>query len=180
MKKTFALVALAGLIVALLAACGGSKDHNDADITFAQQMVPHHEQAIVMADQALKTSKDSDVLALAKQIKAAQGPEIKSMNAWLKKWDATGNDHGDMAGMDHSDTGMGMMSDDEMMSLDNAAGKKFDTQWLTLMIKHHQGAVAMAKTERADGEYPAAKKLAAAVIKGQEAEITTMKGLMGS
>lgn len=178
MKKLLGLTAIAGLVIALLSACGGTSDHNDADVAFASGMVPHHEQAIVMADQALKTSTDSDVLALAKQIKAAQAPEIKSMNAWLDKWDAKGSDHGTMAGMDHGDSGMGMMSDDEMKSLGKTAGKDFDVRWLTLMIKHHEGAVAMAKTERADGKNPAAKKLAGTITTGQTAEIAHMKELL--
>lgn len=180
MKKLLGLLALVGLLTALLTACGGSSDHNDADVTFAQQMVPHHEQAVEMADAALKGSKNQNVLSLAKQIKAAQDPEITMMNQWLKDWDEQTSGHGGMGGMDADDSGMGMMTDEEMTSLDDATGQEFDTSWLTLMIKHHEGAIAMARTEGKDGSNAEAMKLATAIISGQQSEITTMKGLLRS
>lgn len=79
MKKLLGLLAFIGLLAATLAACGGAKDYNDADVAFAQEMVPHHEQAVEMAGAALRTSKDADVRALATQIRAAQDPEIETM-----------------------------------------------------------------------------------------------------
>ncbi len=176
MKKLLGLVALTGLILALLSACGGKSDHNDADISFASGMVPHHEQAVVMADQALKTSKNDVVRALATNIKAAQDPEITKMKSWLDDWDSHGSmDHGDMGSMGH---GEGMMSDDEMKSLDSATGAAFDTAWLNLMIKHHEGAVAMSKTELKDGTSAKAKKLARQIITSQNGEIANMKELL--
>ena len=82
----------------LLAACGGSDsagpgsttktatNFNDADVTFTQDMIPHHQQAVEMADLALMHAKSAEVVGLAKQIKAAQDPEIKTMTGWLKTW----------------------------------------------------------------------------------------------
>ena len=59
------------------------------DVMFAQMMVPHHEQAVEMADLALqKDSVSTEVTSLAEQIKQAQGPEIQTMNSWLKEWNA--------------------------------------------------------------------------------------------
>ena len=175
MKKSFGLLALAGLLAATLAACGDAKTHNDADVAFAQEMIPHHEQAVEMADQALETSDDTDVRALATQIKAAQDPEIETMTTWLEDWDAA-MDHADTEGMDH---GGGMMTDAEMKSLATTTGDDFDTALLTLMIKHHDGAVATAETELDDGKSAEAKKLAQQIIDAQEAEITIMRGLLG-
>ncbi len=177
MKKLLGLGAVLTLLLAGLGACGGSSDHNDADTAFASGMVPHHEQAVVMADQALKTSTNDVVRALATQIKNAQGPEITTMKSWLDDWDSHSSmDHGDMA-MDH---GEGMMSDAEMSSLDTATGAAFDTTWLTLMIKHHEGAVAMSTTELKDGSSAKAKKLARQIITAQKAEIASMKELLNS
>ena len=174
-KRITLLAGMTGLLLVLLSACGGSSDHNDADSAFASGMVPHHEQAIVMADQALTTSSDKDIRALATQIKAAQGPEITTMNSWLADWDKHSSmDHGDMA-MDH---GGDMMSDAEMKTLETSTGTAFDTAWLALMIKHHQGAVAMSETELKDGSSAKAKKLARQIIAAQNTEISTMKGLL--
>ncbi|ABM14463.1 MULTISPECIES: DUF305 domain-containing protein [Mycolicibacterium] len=61
--------------------------HNQADAMFAQHMIPHHQQAIEMSDMLLgKQGIDPRVLDLAKQIKAAQGPEIEQMQGWLTQW----------------------------------------------------------------------------------------------
>ena len=161
-------------------AAGGSTAtataHNQADITFASSMVPHHQQAIEMADMALSQASSAEVKQLATQIKAAQDPEIATMTGWLTSWGSapmpTG-DH-DMGGM-----GMdGMMSADEMSALEDASGTAFDRLWLQLMIKHHEGAVAMAKTQLSQGQSPDAKTLAQAVIDGQTKEIATMTALL--
>ena len=70
-----------------------------------------------------------------------------------------------------------MASDNDLETLANLQGDEFDQKFLTLMIAHHTGAIAMAKTEIADGKSSAAKKLAQQIIDAQEREITTMKGL---
>ena len=64
-----------------------SDAHNDADVMFAQHMIPHHQQAIEMSDMVLgKQGIDPKVTELANQIKAAQGPEIQQMQGWLTQW----------------------------------------------------------------------------------------------
>jgi uncharacterized protein (DUF305 family) len=61
--------------------------HNQADVMFAQHMIPHHQQAIEMSDMILaKQDIDPRVVELANQIKTAQGPEIEQMQGWLKQW----------------------------------------------------------------------------------------------
>ncbi|WP_310724150.1 DUF305 domain-containing protein [Streptomyces sp. N2A] len=161
--------------------------HNAADATFAQEMIPHHRQAVAMADLAATRAGSADVKALAATIKKAQDPEITTMSGWLKSWgekvpqdhDMAGT-HG-MAGMDHGEgkTMPGMMSAQEMATMKNATGKAFDTQFLKLMVKHHQGAVTMAGTERKQGAYGPAKKLAGDIITAQNAEIARMRKLLG-
>ena len=180
-------------LLALLTACGGSNDstsaddaasaavtsHNDADVMFAQGMIPHHEQAIAMAQMAVTRATDSDVVDLANQIQDAQQPEIDTMTRWLTSWDESADD---MGGMDHSSMGQGgmtgMMTPEDMRALTQASGAGFDQMWLEMMIEHHEGAIDMAQTELADGENAAAKSLAHDIIDAQQAEITTMKGLL--
>jgi uncharacterized protein (DUF305 family) len=65
----------------------GAEAHNQADAMFAMHMIPHHQQAIEMSDMVLaKQGIDPRVTELAKQIKAAQGPEIEQMQGWLSQW----------------------------------------------------------------------------------------------
>ena len=159
-------------------------DHNEADVMFAHHMIPHHQQAIEMSDIVLaKRGIDPRVTELATAIKAAQGPEIAQRTGWLEQWgnppmppmDA-GEGHGghDMGGM----SGMGMMSDEQMSALKNAEGVEASRLFLTGMITHHQGAIDMAQDEIERGKFPPAIELARAIVKTQQQEIDTMKGLL--
>lgn len=157
-----------------------AQEHNDADTTFAQMMIVHHEGAIEMANLAIDKAENPDVVALAERIAQAQGPEIEKMTAWLEAWgeDVEPMDHGgmDMDGMD-----MDGMSQEEMMThLDGLAGAEFDAAFLEGMIAHHEGAVKMAEAELADGENPEALALAEKIIADQQAEITEMQETLAS
>jgi uncharacterized protein (DUF305 family) len=156
-----------------------------ADISFAQLMIPHHAQAIEMADLALTNATSPDVKALAQQIKDAQNPEIAMMGGWLTSWGASDT----MPGMDHSGsaaggmdmggvTGAGMMTPEDMAKLSSAAGPDFDTMWLQMMIAHHQGAVTMAQQVLDTTQNADVAKLAQNVVDGQTTEITTMQKLL--
>lgn len=174
------LTTLTALLVALalaLAACSGGSDpgdHDDADVAFAQQMIPHHEQAVAMTDLVEGRTDDPQVLALAEQIAAEQGPEIETMTGWLEDWDAEVP-----SGTDAGTSGMsGMMSPADMDALAAASGARFDRLFLTMMIDHHEGAVAMAQAERADGQDPAAIDLAEGIEAAQTEEIATMRAML--
>jgi len=157
-------------------------DKNEADVSFATMMIPHHAQAVAMADLALTRATNSTAKAIAPKIKAAQGPEITLMSGWLTGWGEpipSSDEGSDMAGMPGmgEQTG-GMMSAEQMTDLGAAAGPAFDRMFLEMMVEHHQGAVAMAKDELAKGANPEAKKLAQAVIDGQSAEIAEMRSAL--
>lgn len=203
-RRSAAAVA-AGAAALVLAACGGDGDgsgsaghgghdataspsapasasasqgrHNAADVAFAKGMIPHHRQAVEMADLAPGRARSAEVKKLAAEIKEAQGPEIETLSGWLTAW---GEEVPAEGAMDHSLHGMGgMMTDEEMSELENASGEAFDTAFLELMIKHHEGAVEMAKTEQADGAHGPATKMAGEIIASQSAEIEQMYKLLG-
>lgn len=158
-------------------ASGGEEAaHNDADVEFAQMMIPHHEGALEMAEMALEKAESPEVKDLAERIEAAQGPEIETLRQWLEEWGEDAEADGDMGGMDHG--GSGMMSSEEMDELESLEGAEFDQQFLTMMKEHHEGAVEMAETELEDGEYPPALELAQQIIDAQEAEIEEMDQLL--
>lgn len=149
-----------------------------ADVAFSTGTILHHAQAIEMADLALKQATDAKVKALARKVKAAQVPEIARMSGWLKAWGA--QVPGTAGGHDMSDSGgqMGMMSAQEMTDLDAATGSAFDRMWLQMMTRHHQGAVAMARTELAQGANPEGKRLAQSIIDSQTTEIAEMNSIL--
>lgn len=146
--------------------------HNDADVAFATDMIPHHAQAVTMAKMVPTRASSQQVKDLATQIQAAQDPEIKLMSGWLEAWGEPVPAAGEMQ---HGD---GMMSMEDMGQLETATGAPFDTMWLQMMIKHHEGAIAMARTELTEGSDPDAKKLAQAIVDGQSKEIATMNSLL--
>ena len=152
---------------------------NAADVTFAQMMIPHHEQAVEMSDDLLaKDGLDQSVTDLATTIKAAQEPEIAQLKDWLTAW---GEDEDGMSGMsDMGDGSSGMMSDDDMMTLRDASGTEASTVFLQQMTAHHQGAVAMAQLEIDDGENADARAMAADIVKTQTAELAVMATLLAS
>lgn len=192
MKRTPMSVAFAVVAALTVAGCGSDTDSNgstgssggqfnDADVTFAQSMIPHHEQAVEMATMAQERASSTEVEQLADKIEAAQGPEIDTMTGWLEDWGQEVFSDDSMGGMDHSGSDMpGMMSDADMGSLGTATGAEFDQMFLEMMIEHHTGAIEMAKTEQQDGENPDAIALAEKIEADQTAELAQMEDLLGS
>ena len=157
---------------------------NDADVAFAQNMIKHHQQAIMMAAWADSRAAAADVKQLAGKIREAQQPEIDTMNGWLAAWGRPApmpsmsmGTESSMPGMDHGSM-PGEMTQEDMNKLMSAQGAAFDKQFLTMMISHHEGAIQMAQKEVAQGSNPDAKALAQKIVTDQQAEITTMKGLL--
>jgi uncharacterized protein (DUF305 family) len=148
-------------------------DHNQADIMFAQMMIPHHAQAVEMSDIVLaKPDLPSEVAALATRIKDAQAPEIEAMTGWLKSWNAP------VAMSDHSGHGMaGMVDAEGINKLKAAQGTEAARLFMEQMTGHHEGAVEMAQQEIGAGKYPEAVQLARDIVTAQEAEIAEMKQL---
>jgi uncharacterized protein (DUF305 family) len=155
---------------------------NATDVYFAQGMIPHHAQAIEMAEMAAEISTNPDVIALAEEIQAAQGPEIDEMTAWLIEWEQDVPDPD--AAMDENMQGAGgmmmggMMSEADMARLGNATGTEFDQMFLEMMILHHEGAIEMAEQEVAEGMYQPLVDLAQSVVDAQQGEIDEMNALI--
>lgn len=175
---------LAGIVV--LAGCSGGSEgsttgssttsessasetaeFNEADVTFAQQMIVHHEGAIEMAQLADGRAQDPRVLDLAGRIEAAQAPEIETMTGWLKDWGQP------MSAEETGSMDMGGMKMD-VSGLKASSGVEFDRLWLEMMTEHHSSAVDMAETEIADGQNADAVELARQIVESQSAEIEEM------
>jgi uncharacterized protein (DUF305 family) len=199
-KKTLAVAAAVAVGGLILAGCGGNgtdnahdgssmggsptsdrassmhQKFNDADVEFATDMISHHRQAVQLAGMAATRAQSADVKQLAATIKAAQEPEIKTMSGWLKAWGEPVP--GDMSGMDMSSSMPGMMSTQDMNKLEAASGASFDQMFLDMMIKHHQGAIEMARTEQRKGSHAGAIQMAKDIAAAQTAEITHMRGML--
>lgn len=148
----------------------GSTRYAGADIMFLQMMIPHHQQAIDISNIALKTSKDSELLTLARIIITAQTAEITQMKSWLKDAGAT-TDMGHSMGMG------GMLDDAELSALSAATGKTFDKLWLQGMIGHHDGAIHMTQMIE-DARNKEIKNFGSNVVKDQSAQIAQMEVML--
>jgi uncharacterized protein (DUF305 family) len=145
-----------------------------ADVMFVQEMLPHHQQAVEMANLALDPAHQASpaVKDLATRIKTAQAAEIVDMNAWLVEWGADPID----GQMDHD--AMGMMSSADMAALAAAKGAAFDRLWLAGMIMHHEGALTMASHIATRGDDARVQQLSDAIEQSQAAEIAEMRALL--
>lgn len=157
-----------------------SEARNEEDVTFAKMMIPHHEQAVEMAELAPSRASSAEVKDLAEKIKAAQAPEIETMSKWLTTWgEKVPKNVEHMEGMEHGAHGMpGMMTTQAMKKLEKESGAAFDKSWLVMMIEHHEGALAMAETEQKEGAHGPSKDLAGKIVKAQTAEIARMKKML--
>ena len=194
MRSSIIGAALAA-VLGLTAACGDTESaaggsstatdsaveqrHNDADVRFAQRMIPHHEQAVAMAKMVPGRSSDEALRDLAEQIRAAQGPEIRQLKSLLDSWSEPVEPESAHSS-DRHESMSGMMSDEQMRQLEQADGSGFGNQWIEMMIDHHRGAVEMANTELDSGVNPAARDLAEDIVAAQKDEIGRMKEMLES
>ncbi|MEE1815457.1 DUF305 domain-containing protein [Streptomyces sp. SP18ES09] len=170
-SATASATAAPGTTAAPEAGAPGAFD--DADVMFAQMMIPHHEQALEMAKLAEGRAEDPEVKRLVTAIEQAQDPEIQKMRAWLKGWGRPESAaHGSGHGMS------GMMSGQDMKDLAAVKGRAFDRKFAELMIAHHEGAVAMAKDEQRDGRNATARKLADDVVRTQSTEVAQLRKIL--
>lgn len=179
MWKKLAIVATSLVLVMGSAACGRTDDGksgasevmklSDSDFTFLMMMLPHHEQAIQMSELALTNTDSKDIQFTAKSIEKIQKVEVEKMKSWLA---AAGKPTSSDMTMQS-----GMLTEQQMIDLRAARGKDFDMKFLSGMIVHHQGAIAMARDEMKRGSNSKVKAMAAAIIVGQTAQILGLEAL---
>jgi uncharacterized protein (DUF305 family) len=159
--------------------------HTDADVKFMQGMIHHHNQALMMVAMIQTHTKTPQLIAMGQKIQLSQSGEIEAMKEWLtaRKQEvpmimadgAAHTGHGNMAAMP------GMLTPEQMKALDAARGAKFDELFLTGMIQHHKGALAMVADLRAagGGRETNIGDFLNEVDNDQRMEIVRMYGLLG-
>ena len=175
-----------------------------ADVEFMTMMIAHHAQAIVMAEMAPTHGASTAVRTLAGRIINAQRDEIGIAQRWLRDRGqpvpevsaggavtmpapaaapAAGAAHQGMHhGADHAAM-PGMLTEAQLRELDAARGRDFDRLFLSFMIQHHRGAVAMV--EKLFGSYGAGQdetvfKFASDVNVDQTTEIARMQQMLAT
>ena len=165
-------------------------DFTAADVRFMTMMITHHAQALVMSALAPTHGASAPVQTLAARITNAQNDEIATMKRWLRERDqpvptididgtALRVDGMSVHGMDMA----GVLTQAQIDRLDAARGVAFDRLFLTYMIEHHRGAVAMVDTLfEADGaaQGEAAFRLASGINVDQKTEIDRMRRMLST
>lgn len=144
----------------------------DIDRHFIEQMIPHHQDAVDMADMAIAEAEHPELKELAENIKRDQTREIEQMRDWYRSW--YGENPSNMNGAGMMGGGMGMMNGDvDMQALSDSAD--FDKEFIEQMIPHHQMAIMMARMLEIRSDRPEMQELARTIIRTQSNEIDQMR-----
>ncbi len=176
------------------------EEPNEADVVFVKSMIVHHAQALAMVDLAEDGLEDELVAGLADRIRAAQGPELATLVAWLAEHEelvppeaadagvdveglggelgARGRDGGhEHGGAEGADGMAGMATPEQLQRLDDATGQEADLLFLELMTAHHEGALEMITTHGTHGIDVRAREMSDEMFVEQTAEIGRMAEL---
>jgi uncharacterized protein (DUF305 family) len=192
------VLVLAGALVAAGLAIGAATGigrpyvpTDDAiDTGFARDMIVHHEQAVKMAEIARDYSTDGPIKLLAFDIETQQIGQVGQMRGWLATWGLSENtDRPHMSWMpaalghvhDSADGALmpGMATTAQMRRLAALKGtKQGDILFLQLMIRHHEGGLAMAKYAAANAKVDYVSGLAGKIVTAQTSEVLQMEQML--
>lgn len=196
---TLAAIAIAALAFAIgrfstfgVAAQSSAPTSDSAEAGFARDMQVHHAQAVDMAMTLYRETEDPDLRALAYDIATAQSSQSGEMYSWLVKWGLPQRGGtlmswmaGDPGHLDHGSTAapateaellrdMGMATEQELDAFEAASGVEADCQFLTLMTRHHEGAIDMVEAILRLGSEPRVLQVAQSMKDVQQFELDAM------
>ncbi|HLS45051.1 MAG TPA: DUF305 domain-containing protein [Ornithinicoccus sp.] len=161
---------------------------------FARDMIEHHAQAVEMSLEVIDSTDDQQIRILATDIASTQGNQMGQMEGWIRTWDLPmarpgdrmewmtdleGHDHGAME--EHMAAGAvmpGMATPEQMEQLRSLEGEEADILYLQLMTTHHIAGVDMAQAALDGGVDGEVRRLATAMVNGQESEIELMTDML--
>lgn len=134
----------------------------EADRTFIDRMVPHHEMGIYMADMAIQHAQHAELKTFAQRMKASQQKDIKELKAWRAQWFGSAN----TPEMEH----------DMMPQLPH--GPEFDVRWAQMIAMHHQGAIDLSRLLQATPGQSKLRDKAKQMMAMQEKEKDQLLGFL--
>ena len=183
------LVPALALVLALtLSSCVGTPDaapetaaptgplgHNDADVLFAQSMLPHQQRAVEMSDMILaKDGVSPDVAVLAGEIRDAQWAEMHTLTTWLEARDQPAEATPDA----ETAEGKGLLSTAEVDALENAQGAEASRIFLESMTAHHEAAIDKYRLQVGSGQNEVVLTLAHGVYKDRFPQLERMNSML--
>lgn len=149
------------------------------DLQFIDQMIPHHEGALMSSEHMISNSKHPEMRQLYEDIQISQSEQIEQMQEWRNEWYPDAEKASGMMneGQAASKMGNGMM-DGSMQG--RMGGNTLDTMFLKMMIPHHQMAVDMSDEALSKAEHPELRDLAQKIRDEQSSEIEIMQGYLNA
>lgn len=144
---------------------------SDADHDFAQMMSMHHQGAIDMANQELKSGSDQTMKTMAQSIITSQTKEKTQFAQFISGHQPTASEGGKTFDM------MAMQGMEKMMKAQDTrllTGGS-DVDFTALMIDHHQSALDMAQMELNYGKVESMRQMAQMIIDEQKTEISNFQ-----
>ena len=151
------------------------------DVRFMQDMIPHHHQALQMAELVSGRTNTPELVDVAGRINASQQDEIAFMQDWLRARGENVPDPTAHHAMHMSHDMAGMASPEQMAELESAESTDFDRLFLQLMIEHHKGAVTMVDDllEQPGSAFdPVLYEFTSDIVNDQTVEIERMNALL--
>jgi uncharacterized protein (DUF305 family) len=161
-------------------ASAGQGGANDADRHFVEKLQPHHDQAVEMSKMVLdkKPGVDPGVQEIARQIAEVSEKELDTINGWIVAWSSPAAEgHGAEEDPNHHGGAGGLMTEGQMLLLDQLEGLDARQVYLDGMVKHHQGAVALTETQIREGTHPDTVALAREILARHQSEIARLQEL---
>ena len=163
-------------IAALWLAVPRTPAERSMEVAFARDMAAHHAQAVEMALIIRDRSSNDELRQFALDITLTQQAQIGQMQGWLAAWSQPlssaqppMNGQGEM---------MGMATQQQVNDLRTLTAAQAEVLFLQLMIRHHQGGVAMAQDVLHQTRRPEVARLTTAIVEGQQSEIAHMEQLL--
>ncbi len=160
---------------------GSFDEEKPFDLQFIDQMVMHHEGAIMSSEMMISDSERPELRKLAASIQKSQSEQIDQMQAWREDWYPDAERSFGMMDPTRMEEMMGGGQMENMMggSMQEMMGADAtDEMFLRMMIPHHQTAVDMSEKALKDAEHPKLKDLARKIKDEQSAEIELMQGYL--
>jgi uncharacterized protein (DUF305 family) len=146
-----------------------SASPNEADVAFAQMMIPDHKMMAKMAKMATRKAVSAELKSLAPTLGEGQLQTATALQGLLKDWGKSASM--DMAGMEMP----GGMSPKDMTMLKSMKGAEFDMMFAEMMVTHHEASIKMAQDEQTNGANTEAKALAAEMVSTQQAQVEQLR-----
>ncbi|HYN31389.1 MAG TPA: DUF305 domain-containing protein [Ilumatobacteraceae bacterium] len=156
---------------------------NAVDVGFLQDMLDHHEQALLISNLYIDNNPDGDAVPYAEEVIMFQTRDMGWMNDWLAD-EGYAPGEPDRIAMQWMNEPVpvaemtGMQTPERLAELANASGADADRLFFEIMTDHHLGGVHMAEHAAANGARQEIMDFAESVARNQRIEVVEYEGAM--